>query len=169
MLEMRRAKYVDELSGYRDDLERKQAEIDSLNAQMEVFRKEYGMLDYESQVQQLTLGYAEALARGASRASIDDLKKRLDLLASQGGSFRQMQIKIAELEKQRNEISGQVEEAYSLLNRDENFALVVEEPFPADKKSYPTRWLILLASLISVEFLAVLLILLFDSKDTTKS
>ncbi|RKD91862.1 GumC domain-containing protein [Mangrovibacterium diazotrophicum] len=169
MLEMRIAKYADELLGYQNDQRRKQAEIDSLNKQMEVFRKEYGILDYNSQTLQLTLGYAEVLARGASRSSVDDLQKRLALLGDKGGEFLQMQTKMRDLEKQREEIGTNLEEVQSLINREENFALVVEEPFPADKKSYPTRWIILLASLISVEFLAVLFILLFDPKETSKS
>ena len=169
MLEMRKAKYADELLGYQNDLRRKQAEIDSLNNQMEVFRKEYGILDYESQTLQLTLGYAEVLARGAARSSVDDLQKRLALLGDKGGEFLLMQSKMQDLEKQREEIGTNLEEVQSLMNREENFALVVEEPFPADKKSYPTRWIILLASLISVEFLAVLFILLFDRRETSKS
>lgn len=169
MLEMRQAKYADELRGYQNDLRRKQAEIDSLNSQMEVFRKEYGILDYESQTLQLTLGYAEVLARGAARSSVDDLQKRLALLGDKGGGFLLMQSKMEDLEKQREEIGQNLEEVQSLVNRQENFALVVEEPFPADKKSYPTRWIILLASLLSVEFLAVLLILLFDPRETSKS
>ncbi|WP_163710102.1 GumC domain-containing protein [Mangrovibacterium lignilyticum] len=169
MLEMRRAKYSEELLTYQKDLERKQAELDSLNRKMEMFRQEYGILDYENQAQQLTLGYAEALARGAARSSVNELQKRLDVLAEKGGAFRQMEMKTLELEKQRDEISRQVEESYSLVNRNDRFAMVVEEPFPADKKSYPTRWLIVLASLISVEFLAMMLLLLFDSLNIKKS
>lgn len=163
MVSMHREKYNGQLVAFQGDLDRKQIEIDALNDRMEEYRVKYGLLDYESQTEQLTLGYAEALARGASRTSVDDLKKRLDLLAEKGGAFHQMQAKMAELLEQRETIGEQLEETYSLINRDENFSVMVEAPFPADKKSYPTRWIIVLASLLSIEFLAVLLLLIMES------
>ena len=88
---------------------------------METYRQQYGLLDYNSQTQQLTLGYAEALARGASRASVEDLKRRLDLLAEKGGVFQQMQAKMEELLSQRESIAAQLEETNNLVHRDENF------------------------------------------------
>lgn len=169
MMSMHREKYTGQLIGFQADLDRKQAEIDSLNKQMEQYRQKYGLLDYKSQTEQLTLGYAEALARGASRSSVDDLKKRLDNLAEKGGLFQQMQAKMGELLAQRQTISNQFEEIYSIINRDESFSVVVEAPFPADKKSYPTRWIIVLASLLSVELLAVLLILVMESLSMPKA
>jgi len=169
MVAMHREKYNGQLAAFQEDLSRKQKEIDNLSNEMEAYRQQYGLLDYKSQTQQLTLGYAEALARGASRASVDDLKRRLDLLAEKGGVFQQMQVKMDELLSQRESIAAQLEETYSLINRDENFSVMVEEPFPADKKSFPTRWIIVLASLLAVEFGAMLVILLTESFGKTKA
>ncbi|PTN04247.1 hypothetical protein C8N47_13312 [Mangrovibacterium marinum] len=169
MLAMHREKYQGQLAAFQQDMSRKQADIDSLDSRLSAYRQRYGLLDYQSQTEQLTLGYAEALARGASRASVDELKKRLDLLAERGGTFRQMQARMTELLQQREQIGRQLEEILSQINRRENFSVLVEAPFPADKKSYPTRWLIVLASLLSAEFLAVLLILLMDSSNQVKS
>ena len=166
MLEMCRERYQKELESYQANLQRKQVEIDSLNRKMEVYRRNYGLLDYESQTLQLTLGYAEGLARGASRASIDDLQKRLNQLADKGGEFWQMQNEMEELFSQREEISKNVEEKYSLVSRKDNFALIVEQAFPADKKSYPVRWVIVVAALVSTEFLALLLVLLLGPRRT---
>lgn len=166
MLEMRRERYRMELEGYQADLRRKQAEIDSLNRKMEVYRRDYGLLDYESQTLQLTLGYAEVLARGASRASADDLQKRLNQLADKGGEFLRLQNEMEDLFSQREEISKNVEETYSLVSRKDNFALVVEEAFPTDKKAFPARWVIVAAALVSSEFLALLLVLLLGFRRT---
>jgi hypothetical protein len=163
MVKMHREKYKGQLAAFQEDRDRKQSEIDSLNKQMEEYRQKYGLLDYESQTEQLTLGYAEALARSASRTSVEDLKKRLDVLAEKGGAFHQMQAKMDELLAQRETIGEQLEETYNLINRDENFSVLVEAPFPADEKSYPVRWIIVLGSLLSVWFLAALLILLMES------
>jgi len=38
----------------------------------------------------------------------------------------------------------------------------VEYPFPADKKSYPVRWIIVAFSTISAVFLALLVFLVLD-------
>ncbi|WP_372774066.1 hypothetical protein [Mangrovibacterium sp.] len=169
MMELRREKHGQELAGFQNDLLRKQVEMDSLSSRMQVYRRDYGLLDYYSQTQQLTLGYAEVLARGAARSSVDDLQKRLNLLADKGGEFWQMQNEMNDLIGQRDRISKKIEEIYSLINRRDNFALVVEQAFPADKKSFPTRWLIVLVSLLAVEFLAVLVIFFLESFKPQKS
>lgn len=163
MLELRRERYRLELEGYQSDLRRKQSEIDSLNLRMEQYRRDFGLLDYGSQTHQLTLGYAEVLARGAARSSVNDLQQRLDLLAAKGGEFWQMQNLMNELILQRERSSKLVEETFSLINRKENFALVVQEAFPADKKAYPVRWLIVLAALASTGLLALVLVFLLGS------
>jgi len=169
MLDMFRNKYLAQLKGYQTDLARKQAEVDTLNTRMESYRIKYGLLDYESQIMQLTSGYAEVLARNAPRSAVVDIENRLKVLAEKGGVFQEMQSNLAELQKQRDGISAKVEEALSLVNREENFFVLVEAPFAADKKSYPTRWIIVLATLLSVEFLAVLAIFVFESLSNSKS
>lgn len=163
MLSLRRERYALALQGYQHDLVRKQSEIDSLNKRMENYRHDFGILDYGSQTHQLTLGYAEVLARGAARSSVEDLQKRLDLLAAKGGEFWQMQNLMNELIQQRDQCSKLVEETFSLVSRRDNFALVVQEAFPADKKAYPVRWLIVLGALASTELLALVLVFLLGA------
>jgi uncharacterized protein involved in exopolysaccharide biosynthesis len=38
----------------------------------------------------------------------------------------------------------------------------VEKPFAADKKSYPVRWIIVMFSLVSAVFMAMLVFLVLD-------
>ncbi len=68
MLAMRSNVYGKQLASFEQDLSRKQVEIDSLGSKMEQYRREFGILDYQNQATQLTLGYTELLARGASQA-----------------------------------------------------------------------------------------------------
>ena len=44
------------------------------------------------------------------------------------------------------------------------FSHVVEHPFPADKKAYPVRWLIVAFSSIAAVFVALLAFLVLDYK-----
>ncbi len=162
MLELHREKYRDQLVTFRQDLKRKQAAIDQLNAQMDEFRKD-GILDYELQTEQLTQGYAQALARGASRSAVDEIKKQLDQFNLRSGEFKQLQARMNLLYGERAEISKRLEDVQSLVQRKENFALMVETPYPADKKSSPTRWLIVAATLAATEFLAIFILLLLGS------
>jgi len=46
--------------------------------------------------------------------------------------------------------------------KDITYSHIVEYPFPADKKSYPVRWLIVLLSTISAIFLGLLAFLVLD-------
>jgi capsular polysaccharide biosynthesis protein len=155
---IRKGKYKELAVSYTNDLEKKRAEIDSITAKMEVLRKNYGMLSYSIQTQQLTQGYTDALARGATRAAVDDIKERLGKLTEKGGEFLQYEREMASLVVQRDTISTRLDKALSLVNKQETYTMLVEEPFPADKKSYPTRWLIVLASLMAAEFLALVVI-----------
>ena len=166
---IRKQKHTELAESYSNDLERKLAEIDSVAVKMEVLRRNYGMLEYEAQAQQLTQGYTDALARGATKAAINDIQKRLDKLAEKGGEFFRYQREMEALEIQRDTINRRLDRALSLVNKKESYTMVIEEPFPADKKSYPTRWLIVLISLIAVEFLAVLTAFILEGLSKSKS
>jgi uncharacterized protein involved in exopolysaccharide biosynthesis len=50
----------------------------------------------------------------------------------------------------------------SEYEKDITYAHIVEHPFPADKKSYPVRWLIVTLSTFSAVFLALLVFLVLD-------
>jgi uncharacterized protein involved in exopolysaccharide biosynthesis len=50
----------------------------------------------------------------------------------------------------------------SEFEKDITYAHIVEHPVPADKKSYPVRWLIVAFSVISALFLAFLVLLILD-------
>ena len=166
---IRKQKYVERANTYQTDLQRKIAEIDSVSSQMEVLRKNYGLLEYEAQAQQLTQGYTDALARGASRSAVDAIQKRLDNLAEKGGEFFLHQRALEALEIQRDTINRRLDKALSQVNKKETYTMVVEEPFPADKKSYPTRWLIVLISLVATEFMAIVAAYILEGLSNSKS
>src|SRR5690606_17368658 len=59
------------------NLDKKYSELDTLMAELDFVRKEYGILDFKSQVEKVTEGYMNALASG--RASGADTRKIQDL------------------------------------------------------------------------------------------
>lgn len=161
--ELRKQKYQEQAVSYSNDLQRKLVSIDSVSVKMETLRKEYGLLDYEIQTEQLTSGYVTALAEGARPSAVNDIEARMNNLEEKGGEYFLLQRQMEALEIQRDTINRRLDKALSLANKEESYAMVVESPFPADKKSYPTRWLIVLASLLATEFLALLTVLAIDN------
>lgn len=161
-----RLKYAERVRSYTGELALKVAEIDSLSGRMDALRKTYGLLNYQTQVEQLTSGYADALARGAAQHAVNDIVQRLNILAEKGGLFQKYESEMRSLEEQRDEISARLSEAQGMAMLDQHYAMVVEQPFQADKKSWPVRWLIVLATLLSAEFLAFLLILVLERLNT---
>jgi uncharacterized protein involved in exopolysaccharide biosynthesis len=50
----------------------------------------------------------------------------------------------------------------SEYEKDITYSHVVEKPFPADKKSFPVRWMIVFFSAFSAIFMALLVFLVID-------
>lgn len=169
VLLLNKQKAFEEAQSYLNDLVRKKKEIGQVTSQMEVLRKEYGLLDYVSQSEQVTLGYMTALAEGADRQAILDIKKLMSSLEEKGGDFFLLQKELEALEVQRDTISHRYDNAISRAEKKQTYTMVVEEPFPADKKAYPIRWLIVFVSLVAVEFLALLTIFSMEGFKTSKA
>ncbi|WP_430972451.1 Wzz/FepE/Etk N-terminal domain-containing protein [Sunxiuqinia rutila] len=139
-------------------LKRKRIAIEEVSEKMEPLRKEYGLLDYEIQAAQVTQGYLLALAEGASSRSVADIKELKANLEEQGGGFFLLQKELAGLEAQRDTLANRYDNALIEAEKNSTYTMVIEKPFPADKKAYPIRWLIVLFCLLAVEALALLTI-----------
>ena len=57
------------------------------------------------------------------------------------------------------------EQELRFYNAEMTFSNVVSEPFVADKKSYPVRWVVVALSAIAACLLSLLLIYVFDNKN----
>ncbi len=166
---LQREKYGEQAFSYQNDLKRKTTEIDSVLVLMADLRKNYGLLDYEVQAEQLTLGYMNALSGNAAPKAVNEIKSMLGKMEEKGGEFLLMEVQLEALEVQRDTIDRKLDKALSLANKDESYAMIVEEAFPADKKSYPTRWLIVFVSLLATEFLALVTVISIESLKISKS
>jgi capsular polysaccharide biosynthesis protein len=165
--EMHKAKDLEMVEISRKNLEKKYAELDTLATELDVVRKEYGILDFKRQVEKVTEGYMNALASG--RASTPDAKKIQELynnLAEKGTKTRIMEARFDYLMNSIDSLTNLHDVHLSEYEKDITYAHVVEYPVPADKKSYPVRWLIVAFSTISAVFLALLVFLILDYRKT---
>lgn len=147
----------------RQGLDKKFAELDTVMTALNALKSEYGILNFETQVPEVTRGYMNALAAG--RGTSSDTKKIQDLYEN----FSEKGTEAAWLESRLGFITGvidsltvQHEKYLTEYEKEITYCHVVENPVPADKKSYPVRWLIVAFSTVSAVFLALLLFLVLD-------
>ena len=121
-----------------------------------------GMIKIAHQTERLTEQYAIALAAnnisGANR-----IKKELNLFAKYVGPMEEALRKTWKIEDELASISIlsdkiKVDAEYTYNNK-----FIISRALPADKKSYPVRWLVVFSSLISVVSFTVLLIIILES------
>jgi len=161
--EMHKAKDLEMVEISKKELKEKNRELDSLKTRLNEIRKEYGILDFEAQVPEVTRGYMNALAAG--RGSSGDTRKIRDMY----DNLSEKGTEAVWLESQMKYLIGTIDSLNTLhfvhLNEYEKnitYAHIVQYPQPADKKSYPVRWLIVAFSTVSAVFLALLVFLILD-------
>jgi hypothetical protein len=144
-------------------LQKKYNELDTVIQKLDIVRKEYGILDYETQVPEITRGYMSALAAG--RGSTSDTKKIQDLynnISKEGSKSVWLESRLDYLINTIDTLTTQHDFYLAEFEKDITYSHVVEYPVPADKKAYPVRWLIVAMSTISTVFLALLVFLVLD-------
>lgn len=141
--------------------------VDSLEEKLNFLRKKYQILDYRVQAEEITKGMVRVLAQqGMNTSGGKQLAQWFKNLSEKGGEFEI-------LDKQQREFIGQKDslmkiytQSVSSANKKIIYAQVVQNPIPADKKSYPVRSIIVLISTLAAIFVALLAILLIENKKT---
>ncbi len=161
--ELHKAKDKEMVDISKKALDQKYLELTGVEKQLDSLRISTGIINFSEQVPELTRGYMNALATG--RGNAGDTKTIEKLYAN----FSKEGTKAAFLENKFNQtvsvidsLTNQYELYLSEFEKDITYSHVVEYPFPADKKSYPVRWLIVLFSTISAVFLSLLVFLVLD-------
>lgn len=144
-------------------LNKKEQELKSLERKLDSLRAATGILSFGGQVPELTRGYMTALANGRSNTSEGKKIEKLYNNFSEDGSRAMV------LENKFNKTLltidslNMVYEKYLVeYEKDITYSHIVEYPYPADKKSYPVRWLIVFLSTFSAIFIGLLAFLVLD-------
>lgn len=144
-------------------LNKKKEDLSAIEIKLDSIRKATGILSFSEQVPELTRGYMNALANGRGNASdTKKIEKLYDNFSLYGSKAT-----VLENEQQRimyaiDSISGSYEKYMIEYEKDITYSHVVEYPFPADKKSFPVRWLIVALTTISAIFIGLLVFLVLD-------
>ncbi len=156
-------KYLEVIRMYDAIIAKKQAHIDSLKLRLQTLSTEYGLIEYEAQAEEITRGYLRTVT-GASSSSINqrEVMKLKQNIEEHGGEL------IEVVEALRNEainfslLKVDYETAVRFYTDELTYANVITPPYPADKKAYPIRWLIVVFTMIATIFLAIIIILIIE-------
>lgn len=150
----------------KGQLDNKQAEIDSLESRVKEYRIKYNLLDYKAQSVEAYRGYFRNLASGNARGAAE-AKAIIEALKEKGGDFYAMNENLWRYRGAFNDLKVEYDKAYWEFFKQQTYANVVTRPQPADRKSYPIRWLIVLISVSSSTFVAFLALLIWKPKQTS--
>ena len=131
--------------------------MDSLENCLNMLRIDYKILDIEMQTQEATKEYVRSNTNKKTIAS--ELLKNLE---NSGGEFIQLQDHLDVTNEAYNEIKLKYETSLSDLSKELTYTNIVSKPVPADKKSYPVRWLIVMLSVVASLFLTIVVIVIVE-------
>ncbi len=143
-------------------MNKKQKELEIFEHQLDSIREASGVISYQ-QTPEVTRGYMTALANG--RGSSSDTKKIQELysnLSKEGTHVLRIENKFKKAVAAIDSLSMLHEAHLMEVEKNITYSHIVERPFPADKKAYPVRWLIVAFSVISAVLVALLAFLVLD-------
>ncbi len=127
-----------------------------------------GVLDIKSQSEVYGDAYAQAVAQGNSKA-VKALEEKLAVLSKYGAQYMSLRERLENERLRLSELKGKYEEAkVDAEARIQNF-FVVTNPFPAEKKSYPIRWLIVAVSVLGALLTGVISIFFYEQAQKVKA
>jgi capsular polysaccharide biosynthesis protein len=155
-------KFKEVVELYDRSILKKQHYIDSLENRFVELSTTYGLLDYGNQSREIARGYLRTIdgSSGINTKEVLRLKQNIEL---KGGEFMLLQSLIQQEAGKFSELKREYEKAYMNFDRRFSYTNVITEPFVADKKSFPVRWLIVVITSLATFFVAFLAILIFEN------
>ncbi len=160
-IRMQRDRAYQALSIVEQEYKAKIADVQRLTDSIKVINN-LGIYDYESQSERTNEQYVIAIAKGDQRA-VKLLEEKLKIIAMYGSAYVSLRDNLFMQRKQLNTLKTKYEEAEVDAKAILPQKFVVSNAFPAEKKSYPVRWIIVVVSTLSSLLIAVILILLIEN------
>lgn len=144
----------------KDEFKNKEAEVWDLRTRLKELGQK-GITNYEEQSRAIS----EELYKAVSQAKINSLKKQQNELAKYAGEFTYLnETLILELES-LSKLRKRFEKAKVDVEKTLPQKFVLTSASPAEKKSYPIRWLIVLVVTVVVTFSSIVVLLINNRKE----
>jgi uncharacterized protein involved in exopolysaccharide biosynthesis len=152
---LHREKEAEVVVMFEKQLVDKQRVIDSLKARMSEIGTTYGVTDLGNQSREAT----RSLLTGSTKAT--ELMENLGLY---GAELVDLHTKIAAEANTFVAIKCDYERELRFLNGHMSYTNVISEPYPADKKSYPVRWVVVALCGLSAMLLSIVAIFIIENR-----
>lgn len=144
-------------------LDAKQREIDSLSSALKSITEQYNIIDYQSQVAAITRNYYRALAQKHAPGALEEMRTMMTNLRDQGERYNALKGMIDHAGVQFNEIKTALETSKRDVDKELSYSNTVAYPMPEERKSYPSRLLIVIMTMASTFILAIVIIALSEN------
>ncbi len=153
----------------KGQLDKKKQEMDSMEEVVKGLRVNHGIISYDLQSKELTREYYEMLSKTGNSQALSEARAMIKNLEEYGGEFVAINEHLWRVRGSYNDIKNQYENAVKDVEKILTYSNIITKPYPADKKTYPIRWLIVLISTLSSLILTYLVISLLDRPKTLNS
>ncbi len=168
--ETHREKYQEVVAFIGKRLKQKQQEIDSVEKKLYDIRTKYGIIDYPNQSREVARGYLRTVdgdnaAQNINTREVLRLKENIEKM---GGLYTMYNDRYFDLIAEYGKVKMEYDQALMNANKDITFASVISKPYPADKKAYPVRWVIVLLTAIGTLFFSFIVVMLIENYDSIR-
>ncbi|MES2140466.1 MAG: hypothetical protein V4511_12230 [Bacteroidota bacterium] len=160
-IRMQRERATQALIIVRNEYLEKEADVNAMTDSIKVINS-YGLYDYESQSEVTTGQYAIAISKGDQRA-IKALEEKLKVIANYGSVYVSLRDNLEFQRKQLNLLKTKYEGTKVDVEQVLPQKFVVSNAYPAEKKSYPVRWVIVVVSTMASLLMGIIAILLIEN------
>lgn len=160
-IRMQRERATQALRIVKNEYLEKDADVKAMTDSIKVINS-YGLYDYESQSEVTTGQYAIAISKGDQRA-IKALEEKLKVIANYGSVYVSLRDNLEFQRKQLNLLKTKYEGTKVDVEQVLPQKFIVSNAYPAEKKSYPVRWIIVVVSTMASLLMAIIAILLIEN------
>lgn len=145
----------------RNEYELRRNEIQKKEDSLTQLRK-YGIQDYETQAEMMNQQLAIEIARNPNSAAVKALEKKMEILAMYGGPYVSLRDALEHEKKLLTEIKSKYDKAKIDAEEELPQTFMVDRAYPAEKKSYPVRWVIVAIAALSSLLLTAFILVIMD-------
>jgi len=162
-LRLNREKSKEMANDFTPRLESKQKQIDSINTAIKEIAVKYGIIDYQMQSKELAREYYRTLGTGNEK-KIADLTNALRNLEEKGGEFHELRMHLKNSTTEHGLLLTTYNTFLGDSKKELTYTNVVVKPIPADKKSYPVRWIMVAVATCAALFFSIIVIGILEGR-----
>lgn len=158
-----RSKYEEVVIATQHMLDIKKTEMDSVKSQLRRLGSDYELIDYDNQTLEISKGYLRTV-EGGSNINTKDVLRLKKNIEEKGGELVLLKERLENIAKEYSALSENYDKALFNARTDLTYINVISRPQISDKKSFPTRWLIMLYVVSVTLFFSLVVISILDNK-----